>query len=119
MWPHAASWWSSFAAAIRPGYGTGLHSALDVYLRYSGNPPGKESAEMADLSATLNRLALYLGITKADRFRNTNGVYMKLMNFRRFDLTFKNAGKVGLSRGGKTEADIWKEFAADWPNAMK
>jgi hypothetical protein len=61
--------------------------ALDTYLRYAGNPPSKESTEIADLSKTLNRLARYLGLTRADRFRNTNGVYMKLMNFRRFDPT--------------------------------
>ena len=87
--------------------------ALDMYLRHAGNPPGKGSAEIADLSDTLNRLARYLGITRADRFRNTNGVYMKLMNFRRFDPAFTDAGKVGLSRGGKADADVWNEFASD------
>jgi len=87
--------------------------ALDMYLRHAGNPPGKGSAEIADLSDTLNRLARYRGITQADRFRNTNGVYMKLMNFRRFDPAFTDAGKVGLSRGGKAEEDVWNEFASD------
>jgi 5-methylcytosine-specific restriction enzyme A len=38
---------------------------------------------------------------------------MKLMNFRRFDPTFTGAGKVGLSRGGKAEEDVWHEFAGD------
>jgi 5-methylcytosine-specific restriction protein A len=87
--------------------------ALDFYLRYAGNPPRKGSAEIDELSETLNRLARYLGITRGDRFRNINGVYMKLMNFRRFDLVFRQAGKVGLSRGGKSEEDIWNEFAGD------
>jgi predicted HNH restriction endonuclease len=87
--------------------------ALDTYLRYEGNPPGKESTEIVDLSNTLNRLARYLGLTRAGRFRNTNGVYMKLMNFRRFDPTFTDAGKVGLSRGGKAEEDVWGEFSRD------
>jgi hypothetical protein len=31
--------------------------ALDMYLRHAGNPPGKNSSEIADLSGTLNRLA--------------------------------------------------------------
>jgi predicted HNH restriction endonuclease len=87
--------------------------ALDMYLRSAGNPPGKESAEIVELSATLNRLARYLGLTKADRFRNANGVYMKLMNFRRFDPVFIDAGKVGLARGGKTEEEVWDDFAHD------
>jgi predicted HNH restriction endonuclease len=87
--------------------------ALDAYLRYAGNSPGKDSAEIHDLSQTLNRLARYLGLTRADRFRNSNGVYMKLMNFRRFDPTFTAAGKVGLSRGGKAEEYVWHEFAGN------
>jgi hypothetical protein len=87
--------------------------ALDMYLRYAGNPPSKESAEIIELSATLNRLARYLGLSREDRFRNRNGVYMKLMNFRRFDPAFIDAGKVGLSRGGKTEEEVWTNFAHD------
>src|ERR1700730_5018375 len=87
--------------------------ALDMYLRYAGNPPGKDSAEIIELSATLNRLAPYLRLTREDRFRNANGVYMKLMNFRRFDPAFIDAGKVGLSRGGKTEEEVWADFAHD------
>src|SRR5690242_17374589 len=42
--------------------------ALDMYLCYAGNPPGKESTDIVELSDTLNRLAKYLGLTKVDRF---------------------------------------------------
>ena len=87
--------------------------ALDVYLRYAGNPPSKGSAEIAELSETLNRLGRYLGIATEDRFRNINGAYMKLMNFRRFDPVFSQAGKRGLSRGGQAEEEVWNEFASD------
>jgi 5-methylcytosine-specific restriction protein A len=73
--------------------------ALDMYLRCAGNPPRKGSPEIDELSETLNRLGRYLGIATEDRFRNVNGVYMKLMNFRRFDPVFTQAGKRGLSRG--------------------
>lgn len=87
--------------------------ALDVYLRCSGSPPPKGSAEIAELSETLNRLGRYLGIATEDRFRNINGAYMKLMNFRRFDPVFTEAGKRGLSRGGQAEEEVWNEFAPD------
>jgi 5-methylcytosine-specific restriction protein A len=87
--------------------------ALDLYLRYAGNPPRKGSAEIDELSETLNRLGRYLGIATEDRFRNVNGVYMKLMNFRRFDPVFTEAGKRGLSRGGQTEEEVWSTFATD------
>jgi 5-methylcytosine-specific restriction protein A len=87
--------------------------ALDMYLRHSGNPPRKGSPEIDELSQTLGRLGRYLGIATEDRFRNVNGVYMKLMNFRRLDPVFTQAGKRGLSRGGQAEEEIWTEFAAD------
>jgi predicted HNH restriction endonuclease len=87
--------------------------ALDMYLRYGGNPPQKGSAEIEELSQTLNRLGRYLGIATEDRFRNVNGVYMKLMNFRRFDPVFTHAGKRGLSRGGQEEQEVWNEFSPD------
>jgi len=38
---------------------------------------------------------------------------MKLMNFRRFDSAFTSAGRVGLSRGGRVEEEVWQEFADD------
>jgi hypothetical protein len=87
--------------------------ALDMYLRYAGNPPRKGSAEIDELSETLNRLGQYLGIATEHRFRNVNGAYMKLMNFRRFDPLFTAAGKRGLSRGGQAEDEVWNTFASD------
>jgi len=60
----------------------------------------------------LNRLGQYLGIATEDRFRNVNGVYMKLMNFRRFDPVFMEAGKRGLSLGGQAEEEVWNTFAS-------
>jgi predicted HNH restriction endonuclease len=86
--------------------------ALDLYLRHAGNPPGKDSAEIIELSQTLDHLARYLGLTKSDRFRNPNGVYMKLMNFRRFDPTYQAQGKSGLVRGNKLEEIVWRDFAS-------
>jgi 5-methylcytosine-specific restriction enzyme A len=73
--------------------------ALDMYLRCAGNPPRKGSAEIDELSETLNRLGRYLGIATRDRFRNVNGVYMKLMNFRRFDPVFTQTGKTWAISG--------------------
>ncbi len=87
--------------------------ALDFYLRHAGNPPPKGSPEIAELSETLNRLGRYLGIATSGDFRNVNGVYMKLMNFRRFDPTFTEAGRSGLPHGGREEEAVWNEFAAD------
>jgi len=43
---------------------------------------------------------------------------MKMMNFRRFDPTIREAGKVGLQRGGKDEEAVWHEFA-DQPERLR
>jgi hypothetical protein len=67
--------------------------ALDFYLQYAGNPPQKGSPEIEELSDTLNRLGRYLGIATPDRFRNVNGVYMKLMNFRASIRSSRNPAK--------------------------
>jgi len=87
--------------------------ALDFYLQHRPNPPSKDSKEIADLSQKLNSLGekLFPPQARASTFRNTNGVYMKLMNFRRLDPYYTKAGKKGLARGAKAEADVWAEFA--------
>ena len=87
--------------------------ALDLYLRFRGAPPAKDSLEVAELSAFLGKMGRVLGLTEAEKYRNANGVYMKLMNFRRFDPEYTADGKVGLTRGNKDEEVVWDEFFAD------
>jgi hypothetical protein len=58
----------------------------------------------------LNRLAGVMGTAGGERFRNANGVAMKLENFRRFDSA--QEGK-GLRGGGKGEEEVWAVFAGD------
>jgi hypothetical protein len=77
--------------------------ALDLYVRSKGNPPGKSSPEIMGLSSLLNRIAGGSEGGTAD-FRNPNGVYMKLMNFRRFDPVYQEQGKTGLTRGNKLQS---------------
>ena len=83
--------------------------ALDLYCRHDGNPPDKTSNEVAEVSDLLNRMGAELSARKAD-FRNPNGVYMKAMNFRRFDPVYTSQGKKGLERGGRLEAEVWSDF---------
>src|SRR5580700_2153669 len=69
--------------------------ALNLYLKYRHKPPGKESPEILELSRVLNQLGekLFPPEDRADTFRNMNGVYMKLMNFRRLDPQYTSGGK--------------------------
>ena len=82
--------------------------ALDFYLKHRPQIPGKASSEIAELSKTLNQMGEKILASKSDTFRNPSGVYMKLMNFRRFDPDYTGAG---LERGGKDEEVVWKLFA--------
>jgi len=53
------------------------------------------------------------GATKTSTYRNANGVYLKMMNFRAIDPAFIRQGKVGMVSGAELEKKIWAEFAAD------
>jgi predicted HNH restriction endonuclease len=85
--------------------------ALDLYLRHRQRPPGHTSPEILELSALLVRLGEILNARRNSTYRNPNGVYMKIMNFRRVDPEYPVGGKVGLNRGSKQEEVVWKEFA--------
>ncbi len=87
--------------------------ALDTYVRFGGNPPGKTSVDIIELSRLLNDVQKVLGGQVSETLRNPSGVYMKLMNFRRLDPLYVETGRVGLSRGGKLEEVVWAEFHAD------
>jgi predicted HNH restriction endonuclease len=87
--------------------------ALDLYLRHRASPPSKTSAEIVELSALLIRLGEILDAQRNSTYRNPNGVYMKIMNFRRVDPEYIATGKVGLGRGSKQEEVVWNEFASE------
>ena len=89
--------------------------ALDLYVRTTGKSLTHRSPEVIQLSSLLAQLNLALQPGKAvsQTYRNTNGVYMKLMNFRRFDPAFTGQGNVGLSRGNALEGVLWKEYGSD------
>ena len=55
---------------------------LDFYFQHSPSIPDKSSEDIIELSAFLNRLQSKLGGEISDKFRNTNGVQMKLANFK-------------------------------------
>ncbi|QKC86672.1 HNH endonuclease [Mesorhizobium sp. NZP2077] len=85
--------------------------ALDLYMENPTSPPGKTSSKIAKLSEELSKLAAILGVSGDTEFRNSNGIYMKVMNFRRFDPAFAAVGKSGLSHGGREEELVWNEFS--------
>lgn len=87
--------------------------ALDQYLKHKGRDLDERDPEIVALSDFLNRLGAVLGTRGGAKFRNPNGVAMKLMNFRRHDPRFKDAGKRGLTAGNRLEGPVWDEYAND------
>jgi predicted HNH restriction endonuclease len=86
--------------------------ALNLYIQFKGNPPGKGNHGVVELSNFLTEMGSQIA-NRASDFRNSNGVYMKVMNFRRFDPTYIAQGKKGLQRGNKLEQQVWNDFATD------
>jgi 5-methylcytosine-specific restriction protein A len=84
--------------------------ALDLYMRHRERLPDSDDPDVVELSRTLN--ALYGERARdASLFRNHNGVYMKLANFRAVDPLHTSQGKRGLSRGGYGTEKVWTEFS--------
>ena len=88
---------------------------LDFYFQHRENIPGKQSKELIQLSNQLRTLAITLGKAVDDKYRNVNGVYMKLMNFKHHDPDYSG---VGLSGGSKADEEIWSEFSTE-PERLK
>lgn len=84
--------------------------ALDLYFRHYPLHISASHEEVIKLSEILNMLPIHTERPDLKRFRNPNGVYMKLCNFLRYDPNYH--GK-GLERGGKLEKEIWNEFSND------
>ena len=82
--------------------------ALDLYLR-SGLLDDADPAAV-DLSRDLNALTIHSERPDAVRFRNPNGVALKLANFAAIDPNYRGRG---MTRGGKRDTEVWDRYASD------
>lgn len=87
--------------------------ALDFYLRHTPGIPDQKSREIGELSTVLNQLQKKMGGNTTSTYRNPNGVYMKLMNFRHLDSSHP---AKGLERVGRDDKAVWKCFS---PNRVE
>lgn len=85
--------------------------ALDMYMSNPASPPRKTSAEVAALSALLNKMHRLSGFSASPTLRNESGVYLKMMNLRALDPSFTVQGKVGMQAGGNLEKVVWRDYA--------
>ena len=82
--------------------------ALDLYLR--SGPLDDANPAVMDLSRILNDLTIQPERPDAGRFRNPNGVALKLANFAAIDPNYVGRG---MTRGGKRDTEVWNRYASD------
>jgi len=82
--------------------------ALDVYLDYG--LIDETHVALRALSDVLRSRADLDSMPSSMKYRNRNGVKMKLANLARLDPAYEG---IGLKAGGKLEQEIWFEFAGD------
>lgn len=89
--------------------------AMDLYVNVGayagGSIPGNGSAEVTALSALLKRLGAHPPELQGEKYRNTNGVYLKLMNLR----TVQTERAHGMNHRSARDAAVWREFEDDLP----
>ena len=88
--------------------------ALDLYFHLGQRVPDDTESEVVTLSDLLNKLPLHPSRPDEARFRNPNGVALKLANLYALD----HPGH-GMSRGGKGDREVWEEFHSDLPRLRR
>ena len=87
--------------------------AMDLYVRlgaHEGRPiPDQTSAEIVQLSDVLKKLSAYPAENQGEKYRNPNGVHLKLTNFR----AVQTEGAHGMARYSQRDAAVWREFVGD------
>jgi len=81
---------------------------LDLYFDKNLGTINSNNPKIIALSELLNRLSIHNH--KPPKFRNPNGMVMKLANFKSLDPNYKNKG---LKNHSKLEKEVFEEFYSD------
>lgn len=90
--------------------------ALELYFRVNPSHASQNHSEIVRLSELLNSLPLHPKSNRAEKFRNPNGVYMKLCNFLSLDPDYQGEG---LAAHSKMDEEVWREFSNDRNRLVK
>jgi len=82
--------------------------ALDLYIR--SGLLDKSHPDVKELARVLRSLSIHPERPDPERFRNPNGVELKLANFAAID---PNHDGQGMRRSGKRDAEVWERYASD------
>ena len=80
---------------------------LDFYHKNFPQIPEKYSKEIVELSETLRKIQSVLDNNIDSKYRNTNGVYMKLMNFHHINPNYSGKGLESVSQ---LDREIFKDY---------
>lgn len=90
--------------------------AMDLYVKVGalggGSIPGAESAQIMQFSSLLQDLGAYPPELRGDKYRNPNGIYLKLMNLR----AVETDGGHAMTHGSSMDAAVWRDFIDDLPH---
>jgi 5-methylcytosine-specific restriction protein A len=81
--------------------------ALDLYFSPTRGSIDGKNPNIIELSKILNSLPLFYNKPDEEKFRNPNGVTLKLSNFLPFDPDYKGKGMTG---GSKLDKEVFYEF---------
>lgn len=84
--------------------------ALELYFRVPPSGVTETHPEIVRVSKELQRLSAHADPADATRFRNPNGVHMKMFNFMALD---PSQGGRGLANGGRRDKEVWNEYQDD------
>lgn len=84
--------------------------ALDLYFKLEPREIDKSNPKVIELSEILNKLPIHEATLKNEKFRNPNGVSLKLNNLKAIDPSYE--GK-GMSRFSKMDKEVFEEFKDD------
>ena len=83
---------------------------LNLYYKFRKGGPSKNHPEVIKCSNLLRSMNPSASI-EDDKYRNSNGVYLRLMNYRSCDPFWLEQGKAGMNSGSKGKCkEIWEEF---------
>lgn len=84
--------------------------ALDLYFQPDRGSIDNKNPKIVALSSELNQLPIFIDKPDATRFRNPNGVSLKLSNFQAIDPNYTGKGMVAYSKLDKV---LFEEFVND------
>lgn len=80
--------------------------AAEFYKQHAPRIPSKTSSALDDLSNEILATAALQGLVGVETFRNSNGVYMKLMELRKYDPSYFGTG-LGHGKSRDIELEVW------------